>query len=235
MSELAGTVPLFDAARRPLDPGEALRVLTERYATGADRQAWIERGVTLPLEQAVLAVLADPQAPPACRRAALALTVPARRLWEQRAAVLTDLARAGGDSWSEIGRVLGVSKQAAQQQRTRQDDVVVEDVAGVALGGPAARTAVWLEANGTQLRALASMPAYHGELRDLSMDVAVAVSALSKALYLDGDAQVLAAARALVAAVERAHQEVAEWQRPWVAERTWAYLGALAEFLTTAP
>ncbi|MEU4547565.1 hypothetical protein [Nonomuraea dietziae] len=44
----------------PTDPDTAARLLTARYATGADREMWEREGVTLPPERAVLVVLADP-------------------------------------------------------------------------------------------------------------------------------------------------------------------------------
>ncbi|ACZ89880.1 hypothetical protein [Streptosporangium roseum] len=74
-----------------------------------------------------------------------------------------------------------------------------------------------------------------GELRGLSMDVAVAVSALSTALYLHGDVEVLAAARRLVAEVQQVEEKVEPFRRPWVSERTREHFAALVEFLAAAP
>ncbi|MEU7005017.1 hypothetical protein, partial [Nonomuraea sp. NPDC046570] len=70
-----------DHAPDPTDPDAAARLLTARYAAGVDRTMWEREGVTLPPEQAVLAVLADPS-PEA--DALVALVPRGRQVWALR-------------------------------------------------------------------------------------------------------------------------------------------------------
>lgn len=112
------SAPALFVVDDPTDPDAAARLLTSRYATGADREMWEREGVTLRPEQAVLAVLSDP-APARDAIVAMVAIVPrGREMWDLYEYLGVSLAR-GLDKpvpWDVLGRATGTSKQAAQQR-----------------------------------------------------------------------------------------------------------------------
>lgn len=120
------TRPREDADARVDEPQTALEVLTARYAVGEARRRWERQTITLPVQDAVEAALADPDTPGTCINAALTLLPVLRAGIEARLDATEKRAMAAarqrGRSWSQIGRRMGISAQAAQQRAARRAD-----------------------------------------------------------------------------------------------------------------
>ena len=100
--------------------------LTARYARGEDAHQWRMRLRTLPVEDLVAAAQADEELDKVGRLAVLGLLEEMRRLWERTEAAAFAAARdidapGGQASWTQIGAVLGISRQAAHERgRSRE-------------------------------------------------------------------------------------------------------------------
>lgn len=100
--------------------------LTNRYARGEDAHQWRYRLRTLPIPDLVAAAQADPGLDRVGRLAVLGLLEEMRRLWEATEAAAFAAARdadapGGQASWTQIGAVLGISRQAAHERgRSRE-------------------------------------------------------------------------------------------------------------------
>ena len=99
--------------------------LTARYARGEDAWAWRMRLRTLPVEDLVTAAQADEGLDKVGRLAVLGVLEEMRRLWERTEAAAFAAARdveapGGQASWSQIGDVLGISRQGAQDRGKRR-------------------------------------------------------------------------------------------------------------------
>lgn len=99
--------------------------LTARYAHGEDAYQWRTRLRTLPVEDLVTAAQADPELDKVGRLAVLGLLEDMRRLWERTEASAFAAARdtdapGGQASWTQIGAVLGITRQAAHERGHRR-------------------------------------------------------------------------------------------------------------------
>jgi len=100
--------------------------LTARYARGEDAYQWRMRLRTLPVENLVTAAQADQELDRVGRLAVLGLLEQMRRLWEATEAAAFAAARdadapGGAASWTQIGAVLGITRQAAHERgRSRE-------------------------------------------------------------------------------------------------------------------
>lgn len=99
--------------------------LTARYARGQDAWAFSMRLRTLPAPDLVAAAQADPGLDRLGRLAVLGLLEEMRRWWEateaQAFAAARDTGAPGGAaSWAQIGAVLGISRQGAQDRGKRR-------------------------------------------------------------------------------------------------------------------
>ncbi|MFI9845137.1 hypothetical protein ACIHFD_49520 [Nonomuraea sp. NPDC051941] len=201
----------------PADPDVAARLITARYATGVDRELWEREGVTLPPEQAVLAVLADPAPPDEVIIASVALVPRGRQVWDWYESLALSLARnrARPISWETLGRAAGgTSKQAVQQRwERRQRDVARLEACRPEQARPRPTQRAWLDEHANHLRGLAEILLCHR--RDIlsatwDMRVTVALADFGTVHYLWGDADVLAGARRVVAAIREVERETAD-------------------------
>ncbi|MEU3020196.1 hypothetical protein ABZ635_22695 [Nocardiopsis sp. NPDC007018] len=99
--------------------------LTHHYARGEDAFAWTHRLRTLPAPDLVAAAQADADLDLVGRLAVLGLLEDMRRLWETTEAAAFAAAReatapGGAASWTQIGAVLGISRQGAQDRGKRR-------------------------------------------------------------------------------------------------------------------
>ncbi|MFD9947667.1 hypothetical protein ACFWYW_46625 [Nonomuraea sp. NPDC059023] len=230
--------PLFEV-EDPADPDTAARLLTARYASGADRQMWESEGVTLPPEQAVLAVLADPSPGRDALVALVALVPRGRQVWDLYEYIGMSLARGLDEPvrWETLGRAAGTSKQAAQQrfERRHRDSARLE-ARRPDYGRPRPSPRAWLDEHAAELRAAAAvLLAHHGELIAISPEVAVVVHRLGVIHYMLGDAEVLDGVRQAVAAVrrEQTQREDDRWGQLVLSERAWAALARVEHLLGT--
>lgn len=97
--------------------------LTDRYARGEDAHQWRYRLRTLPTPELLAAAQADTNLDRVGRLAVLGLLEEMRRLWEATEAAAFAAARdadapGGQASWTQIGAVLGISRQAAHERGT---------------------------------------------------------------------------------------------------------------------
>ncbi|MEV7011681.1 hypothetical protein [Streptosporangium sp. NPDC051022] len=233
--------PLFDVAD-PADVDTAARLLTDRYAIGADLAVWRQHGVMLPPEEVVRAVLADPSPPRDALVAALALTPRGREAWDAYEQLLMRLAREDGAPWEVLGRALRTSKQGAQQRyerRQRAVDQLVIHQAVLERPRPTEVARAWLDEHAGELRGVSILVLrHHAELRGLGMAVAAAVHRFSGVHYMLGDADVLAAARQVVDAigdVERERADLPTWDQVRMSGGCRAAVDRLADLVATAP
>lgn len=125
-----GPAALLTPRQAKLDASDVLVMspaqhLTARYARGEDAWAWRMRLRTLPVEDLVAAAQADPELDRVGRLAVLGLLEEMRRLWEATEAAAFAAARdieapGGQASWSQIGAVLGISRQGAHERGHRR-------------------------------------------------------------------------------------------------------------------
>jgi hypothetical protein len=125
-----GVAPLLTPRQGSLDAGDVLVMspaqhLTARYVTGEDAWAWRMRLRTLPVPGLVAAAQTDPDLDQVGRLAVLGLLEEMRKLWEateaQAFAAARDASAPGGAaSWGQIGAVLGISRQGAQDRGKRR-------------------------------------------------------------------------------------------------------------------
>ncbi len=110
-------------------PGEGLELtplelLTVRFATGADRTAWVRQARPMSADRVFAAAVVATAAGTLTRKEALAVLglVAGRRAELDAVEARTiDTARATGATWSEVGTVLGMTKQSAAERRKRLD------------------------------------------------------------------------------------------------------------------
>ncbi|WP_433357707.1 hypothetical protein ACQP25_44830 (plasmid) [Microtetraspora malaysiensis] len=197
----------------PADPESGIRWLTDRYAAGTARQAWERDGTPMSAAAAMEAVLADPTPTKEAAIAALALRRQLAEEAERLDTAIVDMARGRGVWWETIGASVGVSKQAAEQRHVRRTDAArARRRAGKATAG--GRLRAWLDQHANALRLAAVRVALAGrELRAVNVPVATAMYHLETAEGMYGDADVLARARDLVAAV--ADAEAQAGPHPW--------------------
>ncbi|GAA3507792.1 hypothetical protein FHR32_007225 [Streptosporangium album] len=234
----------FDVAD-PTDADDAARLLTERYAAGADRLAWQEQGVTLSPEAAALAVLGDPSPSPDALVALVALTPRGQDVWDLYEHLAMTLARSLEQPvpWETLGRALNTSKQGAKQRfERRQRDAARLDAYRPELERPrpaAAGQRAWLDEHAVELRHVVTLLQFHrAELLAIDTHVAFAVHDLGRIHYMLGDADVLAGARRVMAAIEQAQQDRAalpSWDQVRLTERAWQVVDRLAVLVKLAP
>lgn len=125
-----GPAALLTPRQAKLDASDVLTMspaqhLTARYARGEDAWAWRMRLRTLAVSDLVAAASADEDLDRVGRLAVLGLLEEMRRLWEATEAAAFAAARdveapGGQASWSQIGDVLGISRQGAQDRGKRR-------------------------------------------------------------------------------------------------------------------
>lgn len=92
-----------------------LEFLTDRYAAEADRRAWEQDAQPMPASRLFAQAADDTGIGKAEALTALGLAAEV----DAREARLIDAARAAGASWTEVGTVLGMTKQSASERRNR--------------------------------------------------------------------------------------------------------------------
>ncbi|GAA4209166.1 hypothetical protein GCM10022252_75280 [Streptosporangium oxazolinicum] len=224
----------------PTDARDAAQLLTERYAVGADLEAWRSQGVTLPLERAVLAVFADPSPSRDALIAVVALVPRGQAAWGLYEHLAMTLAREMSPPvpWER----LGPSKQAAKQKFERRErDAPRPDLGQLELerARPPAGQRAWLDEHAAELRHVVSLlQAHRPELLDIDSPTAFAVHDLGRVQYHLGDQEVLAAARRVVTAIQHAvttRAALPVWDQVRLPEGARTAVDRLAALVATAP
>ncbi|MFF2080574.1 hypothetical protein ACFVXG_38150 [Kitasatospora sp. NPDC058162] len=96
-----------------------LELLTARYAAGGDRRAWDQGAQPTPAGHLFAQAVGDAGIGKAEALAALSLAAGVRAEADAGEARLIDAARAAGASWTEVGGILGMTKQSAAERRAR--------------------------------------------------------------------------------------------------------------------